>query len=73
MATQEESGVLCFNWRQGLNATLDATLKSLSPLERNMEFLDTSLYEVYLPCSDSRAIPRSHLQLEWRFDFPGAR
>ena len=28
---------------------MNATLRSLSPLERNMEFLDTSLDEVYLP------------------------
>ena len=35
-----------------------------------MEFLDTSLDEVYLSCSDSSAIPGSTLQLEWRLDFP---
>ena len=36
-----------------------------------MEFLNTSLDEVYLPCSDSRAVPSSPMQLEWRLDFPG--
>ena len=35
-----------------------------------MEFLDTRLDEVYVPCSDSRAIPSSPLQLDWRMDFP---
>ena len=32
----------------------------------NTYFLDTSLDEVYLPCSDSRAIPSSPSQLEWK-------
>ena len=31
-----------------------------------------SLDEVYFPCRDTRAIPSSHSQLEWRLDFPGA-
>ena len=44
----------------------------LLSLETNMEFLDTTLDEVYFPGSDSRAIPSSLLQLEWRLDFPGA-
>ena len=57
--------------KQDINLTLNATLRSLSPMERNTEFLDTSLDEVYLPCSDSRATPSSPLQLEWRLDFPG--
>ena len=35
--------------------------------------MDTSLDEVYLPCSDSRAIPSSHSQCEWRLDFPGVQ
>ena len=34
-----------------------------------MEFLDTSLHKVYLPCSDSRAILSSPSQLEWKLDF----
>ena len=36
-----------------------------------MDFLDKSVDELYLPCSDSRAIPSSPSQLEWRLDFPG--
>ena len=51
---------------------MNATLKCLSPLERNTEFLDKSLDEVYLPCSHARANPSSPSQLEWRLDFPGA-
>ena len=51
---------------------MNATPRFLSPLERNTEFLATSLDEVYLPCSDSRAIPRSPSQLQWRLDFPRA-
>ena len=37
-----------------------------------MQFLDTTLDELYLSCSDSIAIPSSPSHLEWRFDFPGA-
>ena len=38
-----------------------------------MEFLDTSLDDVYLPFGDSRAIPSLSSQLKWRLDFPGAK
>ena len=40
-------------------------------MERNTEFLDTSLDEVYFPCTDSIAIPSSPLQLVRILDFPG--
>ena len=36
---------------------MNATPSSLLSLKRNMEFMDTRLYEIYLPCSDWRAIP----------------
>ena len=39
---------------------------------RNMEFLDTTLDEAYLPCSVSRNIPSLTSQLKWRLNFPGA-
>ena len=63
------------NWALGIDIyalMLLLLLGSLLPLERNTDFLDKSLDEVYLPCSASRAIPSSPWQLEWRLDFPGA-
>ena len=36
-----------------------------------MVFLHATLDEVYLPCSDSRTIHSSPLQLKWRLGFPG--
>ena len=32
-----------------------------------MEFLDTSLDEVYMPCSDEKTIPSSPSLLKWRW------
>ena len=41
---------------------MNATLRFLSPLEKNTEFLDTSLDEVYLPCSVGKGgRPTDHL------------
>ena len=37
-----------------------------------MEFLDTSQDKEYLPFSDSRAIPSSPSEIEWRLEFPRA-
>ena len=44
----------------------------LLSLETNMEFLDTTLDEVYFPGSDSRAMPSSPSQLEWKIGLPWA-
>ena len=73
MATRDESGILCFISRRCLTAcgSFNATPRSLLQLERNTEFLDTSLDDVYLPCSDSRAIPSSPFKLEWKIGLPG--
>ena len=35
--------------------------------------MDTSLDEVYLPCSDMKAIPSSPSQLEWKIGLPWAK
>ena len=63
-----------FHSRRGLTrrVNLEFNPRSLSPLERNKEFLDPSRDEVYLPCIDSRAIHSSPSQLEWRLDIPEA-
>ena len=70
----EESRVLCFHWRQGLTLRVKLECNPEIPVAtgRNMEFLDTTLDEAYLPCSVSRKIPSSISRLEWRLDFPGA-
>ena len=61
VANREGSEVLCFHSKRGLTprVKLECIPKVPLPLERNTEFLDTSLEEVYLPCSDSRVIPSS--------------
>ena len=51
---------------------LGATPGSLSPLERNMEFLDTSIDEDYFHCSNLKGISRCLSQLEMRPEFSEA-
>ena len=70
----EESGGICFHWRRGLTPRVKLECNPEIPVTngRNMEFLDTTLHEAYLPCSVSRPIPSSSSLLELRLDFPGA-
>ena len=64
----EENGGLCFHSRTGMTpwVSLECNLEiCVAPGEEHW-LLDTSLDEVYLPCSHSRAIPIFPSQLEWK-------
>ena len=61
VVTREDSGELCFSSRQGLThrVRLECDPDILVAPGGEHYFLDTSLGEVSLPCSDSRATPSS--------------
>ena len=61
VATRDESRVLCFHSRRGLTPPVNLECHHEIPVAtgEETEILDTSLDEVYLPCSDTRAIPSS--------------
>ena len=74
MATREDSGVLCFSSRQSLThrVRMECYPDILVVPEEDHYVLDTSLDEVYLPCSDSRATPSSPSQVKWKVGLPCA-
>ena len=74
MVAGEENGVLCFQSRRGLTPLVSLERNPEIPVApgEEHELLDTSLDEVYLQCSDSRAMPSSPSQLEWKIGLPWA-
>ena len=74
MATREDSRVLCFSSRQSLTHRVRLECYPDIPVapEEDHYVLDTSLDEVYLPCSDSRATPSSPSQVTWKVGLPRA-
>ena len=63
-------GADCASDHELLIAIFRLKLKKVEKTTRQFRH-DTSLDEVYLPCSDSRAILSTPLKLERRLDFPG--
>ena len=74
VSSTEENGGLCFHPRRALTPWLSLECNPeicVAPSEEHW-LLDTSLDEVYLPCSHSRAIPSFPSQLEPKIALPWA-
>ena len=73
VVTREDSGVLCFPSRRGLTHRVRLECDPNIPVGPGEELYvqDTSLDDVSLPCSDSRATPSSPSQVEWKIALPG--
>ena len=74
VTTPEENGGLYFHSRRGLTPWLSLECNReicVAPGEEHW-LLDTSLDEVYMSCSHSRAIPSFLSQLEWKIGLPWA-
>ena len=74
VATREQSGVLCFHSTWSLSPRVCLECNPEIPVTPGEEhwLLDTSLDEVYWPCSHSREIPSFPSQLEWKIGLPWA-
>ena len=74
VATREQSGVLCFHSRWMPVSPGASGMQPRDPGRPGEEHWlpDTSLDEVYWPCSHSRAIPSFPSQLEWKIGLPWA-
>ena len=72
VAIREENGVFCFPSRRGLTprVSLVTNRRSLSPLERNIRSWTQAWMRSLFSCSDSRSIPNSPSQLEWKIGLP---
>ena len=74
VTTTEENGGLCLHSRLGLTPWVSLECNPeicVAPSEEHW-LLDTSLDEVYLPRSHSRAIPSFPSKLEWNIGLPWA-
>ena len=73
VATQEESGVLCFPSIRGLIHRVRLECDPDIPVAPGEELYvqDTSLDEDSLPCSDTIPTPSSPWQVEWKIALPG--